>query len=269
MIEISCLFYAYDIVILSSSLEELQKCIECLEKFCESKVLEVNTTKTKCMVFQKKSRKYTNHQFRINNKVLDNVTEFTYLGITINAGCSFKPTIQTLSKKAMKAMFVLNNKFKFSKIPLNVAMKLFDACIMYILIYGLEIWGDMFNSDIVKWDSSDIEKVHFQFCKHILGVNRSTMNNMVCAELGHYPLMTDVQTRIIEFIKHIDNLDEYTYSKKLYKWILSVTQIYNAVLGDIDHLLNKISLKEGSSLTNISKINKQCLKGAIKNWYLK
>ena len=83
MIEISCLFYADDIVILSSSPEGLQKCIECLEKFCESKAFEVNTTKTKCMVFQKKSRKYTKHQFRINNKVLDNVTEFTYLGIWV------------------------------------------------------------------------------------------------------------------------------------------------------------------------------------------
>ena len=102
------------------------------------------------MVFQKKSRKYTKNQFRINNKVLDNVTEFTYLGITVNAGCSFKPTIQTLSEKAMKAIFALNNKFKFSKMPLNVAMKLFDACVMPILIYGSEIWGDMFNSDIVK-----------------------------------------------------------------------------------------------------------------------
>ena len=99
IIEISCLFYADDIVILSSSPEGLQKCIECLEKFCESKALEVNTTKTKCMVFQKKSRKYTKHQFRINNKVLDNVTEFTYLGITINAGCSSNQPFKHLAKK--------------------------------------------------------------------------------------------------------------------------------------------------------------------------
>ena len=92
--------------------------------------------------------------------------------------------------------------------PLNVAMKLFDACVMPILIYGLEIWGDMFDSDIEKWDSSDNEKAHLQFCKHILGVNRSTLDNMAHAELSRYPLTTDVQTRIIEFIKHIDNLDE-------------------------------------------------------------
>ena len=121
----------------------------------------------------------------------------------------------------------------------------------------------MFNSDIVKWDSSDTENVHLQFCKHILGVNRSTMNNMVRAELGRYPLLIDVQTRIIEFIKHIDNLEEYTYSKRSYKWITSVTQTYNAILGNIDHFLNEISLKKGSDLTNISKINKQCLKRAI------
>ena len=40
---------------------------------------------------------------------------------------------------AMKAIFVLNIKFKFSKMPLNVAMKLFDACVMPILIKGSEI----------------------------------------------------------------------------------------------------------------------------------
>ena len=34
------------------------------------------------------------------------------------------------------------------------------------------------------------------------------------------------------------------------------------------HFLNKISLKKGSDLTNISKINKHCLKRTIKNWYL-
>ena len=37
-------------------------------------------------------------------------------------------------EKAMKAIFALNNKFKFSKMFLNVAMKLFYTCIMSILI---------------------------------------------------------------------------------------------------------------------------------------
>ena len=64
----------------------------------------------------------------------------------------------------MKAIFTLNNKFKFSKMPLNLAMKFFDAWVMPILIDGLEIWGDMFDSDIVKCDSSDTEKVILQFC---------------------------------------------------------------------------------------------------------
>ena len=40
------------------------------------------------------------------------------------------------------------------------------------------------------------------------------------AELGRYPLLIDVQTQIIEFIKHIDNLAEYTCSKKPYKYTM-------------------------------------------------
>ena len=47
------------------------------------------------------------------------------------------------------------------------------------------------------------EQTHTYFMKHILGVYRST-NNLICkAELGRYPLSIEINTKIINFYKHV------------------------------------------------------------------
>ena len=60
------------------------------------------------MVFQKKARKFSKSAFSINSKELKSITEFTYLGITINAGCSFLPTLKDQKDKTPRAIFALN-----------------------------------------------------------------------------------------------------------------------------------------------------------------
>ena len=56
------------------------------------------------MTFYKNNTKYKQN-FSINNSPLENVTEFTYLGITINAACNFKDTLSIRSSKALKLKF--------------------------------------------------------------------------------------------------------------------------------------------------------------------
>ena len=59
--------------------------------------------------------------------------------------------------------------------------------------------------DFNKWDHTEIDSVHLQFCKYILGVNRSTSNILVKGELGIYPLKVAIDTRIIQTYKHFFN----------------------------------------------------------------
>ena len=72
------------------------------------------------------------------------------------------------------------------------AFKLFESVIFPILLYCSEIWGAFGSLDYEKWDGNPIEKVHLSFCKNVLGVNRSTTNNLVRGELGRYPLKTTI-----------------------------------------------------------------------------
>ena len=57
----------------------------------------VNTTKTKCITFQKKRKINKTELLTVGNSILPNVCEFTYLGIKIDASGSFRSTPKFLS----------------------------------------------------------------------------------------------------------------------------------------------------------------------------
>ena len=79
---ISALMYADDLVILSTSHQGLQKCLDELQKYCERWTLQVNIKKTKCMKFYKINRKYEK-PFYLGESKLENVNEFTYLELQL------------------------------------------------------------------------------------------------------------------------------------------------------------------------------------------
>ena len=57
--------------------------------------------------------------------------------------------------------------------------------------------------DYDKWDKTSTEQAHLNFIKHILGVNRSTIKLICGAELGRYSLSIGINTKIINFYRHI------------------------------------------------------------------
>ena len=148
------------------------------------------------MTFSKRAN-IKNHNFQINNTVIQNVREYKYLGITINASnCSFAPTLNNLSYKANRAIFAITSKLPFKKAPVRTLFKLFDSCIAPILTYGSEIWAPYFNHDWLEWDTTPIERVHTQFIKRVLGVNRSTTNTMARGEVGRHSLQERILKKI-------------------------------------------------------------------------
>ena len=67
-----------------------------------------------------------------------------------------------------------------------------------ILLYNSEVWGLFIKSDFKYWDTSRIEKGHLQFFKRYLQVNNKVSNIACRAELGRYPLIFDINKRILK-----------------------------------------------------------------------
>ena len=134
--------------ILSDTKDGLQNQINKLNAFCVNSKLKANVKKTKIMIFNR-GNKLIKSEFYINNKLIENVKTFKYLGFTISAkNCSFTPAIEDLSIKANRAIFSLNNKIKLSKLPTRLALKIFQSQISPILLYGCEVWGPYMDYDL-------------------------------------------------------------------------------------------------------------------------
>ena len=52
--------------------------------------------------------------------------------------------------------------------------QLFDTPFLPILSYSSEVWYD--NLDLGKWEKDTVERLHKQFYKHYLGLNRRAPN---------------------------------------------------------------------------------------------
>ena len=120
----------------------------------------------------------------LKNKLIECVKEFKYLGFYISAkNCTFLKTISDLKTKANRAIFALNNKIKLSKLPTKLAIKIFNAQIKPILLYGSEVWAPYHNYNYDTWDTCETEKCHTQFLKRILGWDVFSPNLMIRSEL--------------------------------------------------------------------------------------
>ena len=58
-----------------------------------------------------------------------------------------------------------------------------------------------------------IERLHAEFCKNILHVQRKTPSNLCRAELGQYPLIIKIQ-KDIKFYNHLKESDFQTFHNK-------------------------------------------------------
>ena len=76
--------------------------------------------------------------------------------------------------------------------------------------------GTFQGHDFDGWESSEIEKVHMQFCRSLLGVNRSTQNNICRAELGRFTLKKIIDRQFVSFMNHIEKLPKDSLAYQAY-----------------------------------------------------
>ena len=131
-----------------------------------------------------------------------------YIWGLINAAGSFKESLNLLCDKAKMACFSLNKNFKLKNIPIKIALKLFDATFLPILTYAAEVWAAFERADYDSREKSPIEQVYLNFCKHILRVNRSTLNMSCRAELSRIPLKAVTDFNILGFFKRISKQND-------------------------------------------------------------
>ena len=83
------ILYADDTVFFANSQQNLQKCLNGLEQYCEKWKLKINTDKTKIMIFSQGKQQICNQNFKIGDNSIEVVKNFKYLGVTFACNGSF------------------------------------------------------------------------------------------------------------------------------------------------------------------------------------
>ena len=256
--KLNCLMYADDLVLLSESPEGLQQCLTNLYDYCQIWGLEVNVKKTKSIIFNKTGR-IVPASFRISDDIIDNVKNYSYLGVNFSNSGSFTFAKQTLYEKGLKAYFKFRKSFQHHKPKVKTLLHVFDHTIKPVILYGSEIWGTFSTEKMKKLQDRyfntlcsnlPAEKLHIKFCKYVLEVNKRSTNLAILGELGRYPLILEIFVTMIKFWKRISTLntsdiisEAYSTSKKLHyenksSWYNSIVEIINYFQLDENKILN-------------------------------
>ena len=197
-IKIPCLFWADDLVLISTTKDGLQNQLNVVNDYCSNWKLTLNAEKTKTVIFNKAGATLKKHQIHYGGELIKTVKYFSYLGITLDSNGKFHTAINELTKKAAKAAGRLYKLSTYNYISIQTLLETFNSLVKPILLFSSEIWGHE-----SKEESGEVEKLFSKFCKHLLGVHKNTTNLAIHGELATYPLHIDIRIKMMLYFLYL------------------------------------------------------------------
>ena len=170
--------FADDIVLLSHHHQDIQRKTNNVAAIGRQVGLN-NTDKTKLMKINERS----DQQITINNKNIEEVQEFVYLGSkTTTDGNSEMDVLHRLSK-ARGAFAVLRNVWRSSRIGTETKLKIFKSNVLGVLLYGAESWkvSQSIHHKIDVFQTRCLSRI-----LRIFGQEPSPMKNFTAEQVQHH-----------------------------------------------------------------------------------
>ena len=73
------------------------------------------------------------------------------------------------------------------------------------------------KSDFNSWDNFGIETTHLHFCKRYLEVHNKSSDVARRSELGRFPLVIDINNKILNYLNYLQEKDENSIVKQSLK----------------------------------------------------
>ena len=128
-------------VIIGKTPNELQQSLDLLKSYCDTWGLEVNTDKTKIVVFRKRGQVFENEKWLYGNSHIEVVNDFNYLGTCFNYTGTFCLNQEVLTGKGLKALNLFYTKLRtivyHQKYYVNFSMLLLALYCLTAVKYGV------------------------------------------------------------------------------------------------------------------------------------
>ena len=111
--------------------------VSCVQEWLLINKLSVNVNKTKFMIFHHPQRKIEHlvPALELNSEPLERVSEFNFLGLTLDEHISWKPHVQKIANKISRIIGILRRLKNI--LPTPVLITLYNTLILPHFHYGL------------------------------------------------------------------------------------------------------------------------------------
>ncbi|KAH9307116.1 hypothetical protein KI387_043788 [Taxus chinensis] len=206
---VKLLLYADDLILISKTAQGLREQLKALELFCQEVGMQVNTSKTKIMIFTLKRNERQN-VFLFEGSPLEIVNEYKYLGIDFHHKLSWETCKAKRIQGGWKASFLLQNRCRKAELwDWKTKKTLFGLLVTPVVLYGCEVWGSSMSNH--GW--RQIERIQKHLITSSLKVKSTVPYEILLAEAGSFSLEASAIARMISYLKKVENMDNLRWPK--------------------------------------------------------
>ena len=201
-LEITCLAYADDIVIVSESDENLQSLLNTLHEWCCNWRMLINTSKTKILHFRKCGVNETHYSFKIGNNELEKVNNYKYLGVRLSCHGDNEKLVEELASAGSRSLGNLIGKTKSNlELGYQSFTKLVEACVFPVLDNGSGAWSTGVNY-------SKIDKVEHRAIRYFCGLPKNCSILGMTGDMGWTPSMVQRDIENVRLYNQLIKMSE-------------------------------------------------------------
>ena len=202
--------FADDIALVSSSFQHMQTKATKLSHFASKTGLKINKKKTEVLRINSKC----NNRIQIDNHQLNEVDKYTYLGANVSKQGGGGEDIVNRIRKAWLPFIKLKKIWSSSKYKLKTKIRLYNALVKSVLLYGCETWK------INESDNHKLDTFQFKCLRRILKIRWPYIvsNEDILIRTGLNKISEEVKARRWKWIGHVLRMDDNKHCMTAMTW---------------------------------------------------
>jgi ribonuclease HI len=174
----------------------MNEAMNILDTWCKMNKLSVNPDKSYVMKHTCKNRKEPIGDIKLNGRIIREVSEFKYLGVTLDKKLDWKKHTENAIARAKKALWASRAMVARNwGLSPKVMMWIYKQIVLPRLTYGCIVW---WHRGRLKGEINKLENVQRIALMMVTGANRSTPTCGLAALLGETPLHIKLKTLAIK-----------------------------------------------------------------------
>jgi len=207
------ILFADDTVLMADSERELQVLIECYDRVCKTKNVNINVGKSKVMKCRKNGG-MDGMDIRLNGRAMEQVDKWQYLGVIVsNKGGGGEEMINRINE-GNKMFGAMNGIWKNRNMNRKIKMELYESVVLAKVLYGSEVWC-MSVSDRKK-----LEVFEMKCLRRICGVNRMdrVRNEEIKRRCGvKRGVLERADERMLKWFGHMERMARDRLVRRIYE----------------------------------------------------